>query len=124
MPAFNFKARFADIVSRGEKRQTIRKVRVDGRPPAKVGDTLTLYTGMRTKACRRLFVGRCVAVLPVVIGGRADIRLDGLSLGEAEKRALAQADGFADVEAFVAFFDEVHGLPFIGWVIRWGAVED
>ena len=55
MPALNFRAEFADAVERGEKCQTIRAYRKDGRNP-KPGDTLHLYTGMRTRACRRLAV--------------------------------------------------------------------
>jgi hypothetical protein len=51
MPALNFRPQFADLVSSGQKTQTIRQVR---KCPIKVGDTLWLYTGMRTKQCRLL----------------------------------------------------------------------
>lgn len=37
----------------GEKRQTIRANRKDGRDP-KQGQPLMLYTGMRTKSCVKL----------------------------------------------------------------------
>lgn len=55
MPMFNFKKQFADSVESGEKRQTIR-ARRKNRP--QVGQTAYLYTGARTKACRKL--GECV----------------------------------------------------------------
>lgn len=44
---------FIDKILSGEKRQTIRK---DGKKwkNVKVGDKLTLYTGLRTKDCRKL----------------------------------------------------------------------
>ncbi len=66
MGAYNFRAQFAEDVESGRKTQTIRAERKDGRRP-KVGDTLKLYTGMRTKACRLLAVGRCTAVVPITI---------------------------------------------------------
>jgi uncharacterized protein YqfB (UPF0267 family) len=49
MIAINFKAKFADLVASGKKTQTIRQTN-----RFKVGDTLQLYTGQRTKACRKL----------------------------------------------------------------------
>ena len=44
---------FIDKILSGEKRQTIRKA---GKKwdKVKVGDKLTLYTGLRTKKCRKL----------------------------------------------------------------------
>ena len=44
---------FIDKILSGEKRQTIRKA---GKKwdKVKVGDKLTLYTGLRTKECRKL----------------------------------------------------------------------
>ena len=66
MPALNFKAEFAPLVESGEKRQTIRKLRKDGRDP-KVGDALYLYTGMRTKKCRKLGIAPCESVQPIEI---------------------------------------------------------
>ncbi len=62
MPSLNFQARFAPLVESGEKRQTIRAYRKDGRDP-KRGDKLYLFTGMRTKACRPLIVERTAASL-------------------------------------------------------------
>lgn len=63
MPSLNFSV-FVDKVELGlrepknplGKRQTIRKIRVlKGKPhPIKLGDPLYLFTGMRTKNCRRL----------------------------------------------------------------------
>ena len=57
MVAYNFQKQFADAVERGEKRQTIRAPRRDGRH-AKVGDKLQLYTGMRTKQCGMIVTGK------------------------------------------------------------------
>ncbi len=57
MVALNFKARFADDVETRRKRCSIRAPRKDGRDP-KPGDSLQLYTGMRTRECRKLGAGR------------------------------------------------------------------
>jgi len=64
MPALNFQARFADAVERGDKTQTIRAPR---KRPFKVGDNLYLYTGMRTKWCRKLLDAVCIGVDPIRI---------------------------------------------------------
>ena len=53
MPALNFKKQFAEKVETGEKRQTVRAKR---KRAFVVGDKLYLYTGMRTKYCRKLAV--------------------------------------------------------------------
>lgn len=117
MPALNFQARFADLVESGEKRQTIRALRKDGRDP-KPGDTLYLYTGMRTKACRKLLEAECRSARPVTI---LDV---GVCLGDdlprrAERESLARADGFDTESEMVRWFQKTHGLPFKGLLIRW-----
>ncbi len=115
MPAFNFQKQFADAVERGEKCQTIRAERVDGRLPTKPGDIIALYTGMRTKACRKLGEGECVAVETIRItrrGVSVDCRRQ-----DAER--MAHADGFEDAAAMRAWFEKIHGLPFMGHLIRW-----
>lgn len=51
MPAYSFQKRFVPYIQDGSKRQTIRSRR---KHPAKPGDTLYLYYGLRTKHCRKL----------------------------------------------------------------------
>jgi len=134
MPALNFQARFAPLVESGEKRQTIRAYRKDGRDP-KPGDTLYLYTGMRTKACRMVGAASCRSVMPIGIdkdGGiwRGDcatievlgkeFRVTGYELyGTAWCTRIARADGFDDVGQMRQWFEKTHGLPFEGLIIRW-----
>lgn len=77
MPLINFQAQWADAVEIGArhatgvymsigtvlpKRTTIRR---PGR--AKVGDTLYLYEGLRTKASRKLGEVMCLATTPVSV---------------------------------------------------------
>lgn len=123
-PAFNFQAQFADAVESGEKRQTIRKLRKDGRDP-KVGDTLYLYTGMRTKACRKLGEAVCTSRLGVQIGRYCVLVRKGrerwIAQNNAEVASLAQADGFESFAEMRDWFEKTHGLPFTGKLYRWAA---
>ena len=123
MPAYNFMGRFADAVERGTKCQTIRRTRTR---PTRVGDTLYLYTGQRTKHCRQLAVVRCEAVTPITIADDGvwlhgePLRYALCRLGDADLHLLAVRDGFATVEAFLSFFSKRYGLPTEGLeLIEW-----
>lgn len=115
MPALNFKAQFAAAVACGGKTQTIRAPR---QRPIRAGDTLHLFTGMRTKACRRLRTVLCTAVRPVRIS-QARVWVDERELSLEEIKTLAVRDGFFDCVAFIDFFCATHGLPFEGQLIEW-----
>lgn len=127
MVAYNFQEQFAPAVERLEKRQTIR---ANGRRRhARPGEHVQLYTGQRTRACRKLVNPDpvCTAALPVEIAateaGRLEIRLDGELLSGAAAEAFARADGFASVAELGAWFEQVHGLPFRGTCIQWTPVS-
>lgn len=130
MPALNFKAQFADDVAHGIKCQTVRAPRKDGRPHCKVGDTIKLYTGMRTKACRLLGQARVTSISTIWMDG-VSMKLDGQHVpscihdrdGPMTDNEFAQADGFAGFTEMADWFRDVHGLPFEGVVIRWGDVR-
>lgn len=89
MPALNFQPRFAKMVENGTKRQTIRALRKDGRDP-KLGDMIHLYTGMRTKKCRRLRTNYCTSVTPihmtgnVIVMAMTSVQVDGKWLTQCE----------------------------------------
>jgi hypothetical protein len=123
MPALNFKKQFAPMVESGEKKQTIRACRKDYRDP-KPGQTLYLYTGMRTKQCRKLGEATCKSSDLITIGF-AYIAVSGklLSCNKLlfcnEMIDLALADGFSSVQDFRQFFINNHGLPFTGYLIKW-----
>jgi len=117
MPAYNFKAQWADLVANGLKWHTIRMKRKRATLP---GDTVYLYTGMRTKQCRKLGQHLCQNVVPIdIYPGR--IVLDGKELVGEEAMGLAIADGFSDLDSFFAFFEKTYGLPQVGTmeVIYW-----
>lgn len=132
MSSLNFQEWLAGPVERGEKTQTIRAKR---KRPIVIGETLYLFTGMRTKACRRLGTGRCIAVADIVIRenevevlrsveplGDGELLRGGVILDASDRLNLAIADGFKTLEDFTAFFAK-WGLPFEGDLIGWELPE-
>ena len=117
MPALNFQAQFAPLVESGEKCQTIRAYRKDGRDP-KPGDTLYLYTGQRTRRCRKLGEAVCKSTERVGISDLGIIVGDDLPPCD-ERDAIAVADGFSNEWRLIQWFKKTHGLPFEGLLIRW-----
>lgn len=117
MPLIGFKKRFAPLVESGKKRQTIRAKRRDGRNPHP-GETLYLYTGLRTKGCRKIGEVTCLGVQEITIDP-TDINLSGTWLNIAGREAMARADGFKDFAEMRDFFDREHGIPFSGLLIQW-----
>lgn len=120
MPALNFKKQFAVLVESGKKKQTIRELRADGRNP-KPGQTLFLYTGMRTKSCKKLGEAVCSQAWPIYIdkhdNGCVDIFVSGNQLSQDEIDKLSFADGFDNADDFVSFFSK--RIPFSGYLIKW-----
>jgi len=126
MPALNFKKQFADDVENGFKKQTVRAHRKDGRLHCKVGDTIKLYIGMRSKSCRLLRSATVTRVAAIRIEGtRMYIkgRLLPMSIdhrdSEQTDNEFAEADGFDSFMDMASWFQQIHGLPFEGVVIYW-----
>ncbi len=123
MPALNFQARFADAVERGEKRQTVRRVR---KRPIVVWDRLHLFTGQRTTGCRRLGTETCLYVNPITIDvGKRAIHVvcnkfsGGTVLKRCDNDAFATRDGFASSEEMFDWFKKRYGCLFEGVLIQW-----
>lgn len=53
MPALSFQKQFGPKILDGSKTFTLRELRKDGRDP-KTGQTLFLFTGQRTKQCKKI----------------------------------------------------------------------
>ncbi len=106
MPAYNFKPQFAADVESGKKTQTIRPQR---KRPTRAGETLKLYTAMRTRECRLLAEAVCKMVLPVQIYHNAVV-VDGRELGVIELEWLAKMDGFETAREFFDFFIKTYEL--------------
>lgn len=115
MVAFNFSPEFADAVASGEKCQTVRKTR-----RGKAGDPAQLFTGQRTKKCRKLREDTTLCYVDYV-----HIAPGFLTVGTAEKHAgnvdaFARRDGFPDYAAMLAWFKKKYGTDhFVGYVHRW-----
>lgn len=131
MPAINFQAQWSAAVYIGAqhangrpctadlvpKRTTIRK---PGR--AKPGQTLYLYTGQRTAACRKLGEVLCLAVTPVRFLGDLDIiSLGNQILTREQFEAFARLDtaglwGWDDFARFFAeTYDDQRDFELISW---------
>ena len=107
MPAYNFKAQFVEPIRAGTKHTTIRPCR---KRPTREGDTLHLFTGMRTKACVKIGAYRCVKVQPMIIWPiHMQIILDGIAMSYAALFEIATADGFVNVADLFKFFSDVYG---------------
>ena len=130
MPALNFQARFAPLVESGKKRQTIRALR---KHPIRAGEQLYLFTGMRTKSCRRLLTAVCTRAAKISITATS-ITIEWPSSvphcvnrqWESRPSALesfAIADGFRDWSELISWFKATHGLPFQGHLIEWESLR-
>jgi hypothetical protein len=112
--AINFSHQFADAVASGHKTQTIRQS-----ARAKAGQPLQLYTGQRTKDCRKLADAVCVDCTYV------GLRASGVTLGDTSRFPghiddFARADGFEDYAAMWKWFSERYKTnSFTGHIIRW-----
>jgi hypothetical protein len=125
MVAYSFKARFAEPILDGTKGGTIRAAR-GGRGHARPGEMLQLFTGMRTKYCRRICDRRCFAVEPIVIAfdKRSVFLLNHLLPIDwpDDLNAFARFDGFVSFEEMRAFWRDAEA--FAGWHIRWLPLPD
>ena len=125
MGLYNFQERFVQPMLSGRKNHTIRAIRAH---PDKPGNTLHLYTGLRTKHAKLLMRVPCVKIEEieitesrlargVVASTRISVKIDGVELDRGEKNALAYRDGFNSFEDMMHFWKG--RLPFHGHVIHW-----
>lgn len=134
MVAYSFKSRFVEPILAGTKGGTIRaerKARGPSNRPgghAYPGEALQIYTGMRTKQCRRITTRTCKAVEPISLrlntepwNVKAGIMLGGRwNRGFVPLTAFARFDGFQSWAEMVLFWAEIpEGEQFDGWHIRW-----
>lgn len=126
MVAYSFKAQFATPILAGTKQQTIRAHR---KRHARVGETLQLYTGMRTKHCRLIGRATCESIQDVrlsfingyiITDGDGPARVLLRTLADCD--AFARRDGFQDWKSLAEFWEANHpGTRFFnGVLIFWG----
>lgn len=133
MAILSFKKRFAGKVRNGSKRQTIRAFR---KYPITPGETLYLYTALRTKYSKKLREVKCKSVEPITIflnSGTITIGYHdtGYQIFNTtqELNTFAQSDGFKNWEDMKAFWIAEHGVKkgnrkvifkmFQGILIKW-----
>jgi len=133
MVAYSFAPQFAEPIVARIKRQTVRGNR---KRHARPGEPLQLYTGMRTKHCRKLLDRDpiCLDVRDIVIDFAPrnpklimSIEIEGVRLDDDQIEDFAIADGFGSALAdgfarrrMGEFWLKNHVFaPFKGVVIRW-----
>lgn len=120
MGLYNFQARFVPFILSGEKKHTIRAIRAH---PDKPGNTLHLYTGLRTKRSKLLMRAVCVKVEEIAIGngfGHGSVFINDVELSESEREQLARRDGFSSFQEMLKFWKTPKNrLPFLGHIIHW-----
>lgn len=116
--------RFEQPILNGIKPNTIRHWRRDGRPRARVGETVSLrvWTGKPYRSKQREFAQAEVDFMfTVVIDAKGVYRLETPHRIHVVlvKRKMARCEGFANWSEMKAWFESHHGLPFEGVLIHW-----
>ena len=116
MAALNFSPEFAPLVEARTKRQTIRRS-----DRIRVGQRLQLYTGQRTKECRKLVTPDPICTVVTYVHLSADdIVLGNVKHAPRDFDEFARADGFTNYRAMWLWFSERYEVGhFIGRLIKW-----
>ncbi|GHM98825.1 hypothetical protein WSM22_03150 [Cytophagales bacterium WSM2-2] len=102
MPALNFISKFKKAILNGDKPGTIRQQRKN---PIKPGDTLYLFTGMRSAKCKKFDTKLCLKVYPIEVDFKnRQIIIDGIKLGPVSRESFATIDICGTENEFFKFF--------------------
>lgn len=120
MVAYSFQPRFVDPIRTLAKRQTMRNRR---RRHARPGETVQLYTGLRSHRCRLIGTATCTRVAAVAL----DFVKNEIVVGPAhidmadELDWFARADGFDDWNDLRGWFADTHDAVanWSGVLIEW-----
>lgn len=120
---FNFKPQFAPKVASGEKTQTIRQHRKDGRLPH-LGDTVKLFTALRTNKARAIAHGTVTDCFSVQIDFERNAMLlvvNGVRLDVRQGNVFARLDGFDNAGEMIEWFRKTYKMEdsFNGFCVRW-----
>lgn len=104
-----FERSLAMQILSGEKRQTIRRASPKWEN-VKAGDKLTLYTGLRTKSCRKLGEAVVESITPITIDTElsnvaVETPLGDFNLDLPALNDLVARDGFVSNPDFFNFFE-------------------
>lgn len=128
MPSLNFQQQFKSDILALKKPHTIRAKR---KRDIKPGDTLHLFTGLRTKkAVKFAICPSCPQIQDITIAyppnDTPHVILQGKRLNRRETEELAQRDGFSTSADFFEFFRkpaEKENNEFHGELIWFGKIE-
>jgi hypothetical protein len=120
MPAISFSV-FREKILDGSKYQTIRKIRNN---PIKTGDILYLWWKQRTSEREKLGEAKCNGVMQITIHTNCVTSGDQSITEPSVLERFAIADGFDSWSHMVEWFQNTHGLPFTGVLIKWGRLID
>ena len=101
------KVRYLECAQQMKVKKTIQK-----------GDTLRLFTGLRTKKVR--FLGKVICrktekiEIKEIAAGVIVLIVDGYLLNDIEVQKVAECEGFSTWCKMVAWFRKKHGFPFVG----------
>jgi hypothetical protein len=122
MAVLMFKDQFAELVSDGLKKQTIRPLR---KRPIKPGQPLSLrkWSGAAYRSPQvTLHDSICTKVSTIFMDEsfhEFTFVVDGERLNQEQYAKLARADGFHCTTDMLNWFRASHGLPFDGVMIHW-----
>lgn len=130
MPAYSFRARFAEPILAGTKGGTIRAPRKPANRGihtvarqaktgghAYPGEELSLYTGMRTKHCQLIARKACIAVERIRLDfGHDRLILNGVlqSCSITSLQAFGIFDGFTGWDDMREFWQEIQHTDYLG----------
>lgn len=119
MTVIMFKPRFAPLVADSTKVQTIRPPRKKSVRPGHIL-SLRKWSGLPYRSPQVILCPPrvCLAVEPVRVA-RDRIVVSSRTLDCEAAETFAAADGFVNFAEMVEWFDNEHGLPFDGILIRW-----
>lgn len=116
MPALPFQKNLRAPIRKGTKPGTVRQVRLKN--PIKVGDTLYLYTGMRTKQCKKFGERICKAVYPISIDCiQKKIWIDGIELYPIIRKYFTERDINGTEQQFFDFFNKQKYARPLVWIV-------
>jgi hypothetical protein len=112
-----FKKRFVEPIQIGTKVFTCRKKR---KTEPKIGETIHMYTCLRTANCSRIsnkekLISTQEVVVDIIVtklkdkwafkpDGRINIKVDGRFLSDSEKEQFVKFDGFTSIDDFISYW--------------------
>jgi hypothetical protein len=125
MVVYNFQQRFVGLIADGRKTQTVRLPRPPRHRHARPGDTLQIYTNLRTSGATKIIPeAMCISAEPITLVLNRGGIIDGIEIAGhavADLDSFAGRDGFRDISDMSAFFNANYGpvREFQGVLIRW-----